>query len=275
MKSKKTSYIDLLQLSRKEQIILNLLDNDHSTPVYLSKACNIPRPTIYTILIKLSSRGLIIKKKESNKIFWQKRTSEEIENAVFHLKNSLIPNTTTKQEKITITDSSQVIVHKGQKAILKLFSDLVDKHAGEKMIALQGNTSAYEWSKIFPVEDVNIINRKIKKNKVITELITSREWFESQTKLFGVDWAKNFEGRTVRMQNIEDKYLNYSTQIFIFGKKVFIDSMVDEVFIEITNPEIAKLLISIANFVQDHSNVLDANELLRKLISKNSDNKIE
>lgn len=270
MKSKNTSYIDLLQLSRNEQIILNLLDNEHSTPVSLSKDCKIPRPTIYTILTKLGSRGLIIKKKESNKIFWQKRTSEEIEKAVFHLKNSLIPNTIAKQEKITITDSSQVIVHRGQKAILRLFSDLVDKHAGEKMIALQGNNSAHEWSKIFPVEDINIINRKIKKNMVITELITSREWFESQTKLFGVDWAKNFEGRTVRMQNIEDKYLNYSTQIFIFGKKVFIDSMVDEVFIEITNPEIAKLLISIANFVQDHSNVLDANELLRKLISKNT-----
>ena len=268
MKIKKSTITDLLQLSNNEQIILNLLDNESATPVALAKKCTIPRPTIYITLEKLHDRGLIIKKKISHKTYWQKNSDEEIEGLAYRFKELLSVSSSIRQEKISITDSSQVVVHRGQKAIFKLFSGLVDEHAGEKMIALQGNLAGYAWSKLFNVEEINIINKKIKKNKIITELVTSKEWFKSQTKLFGIDWARNFEGRTIRMQNVGDEYLNYASQIFIFRDKVFIDSMSDKVFIEIKNPEIAKLLVSITQFVQDHSEVLDANKLLRELIGE-------
>ncbi len=270
MKIKQSSIIDLLQLSKKEQVIFNLLNNESSTPVSLAKKCSIPRPTIYITLEKLHNRGLIIKKKISHKTYWQKNSDDEIESLAYRFKELLSASSATKQEKISITDSSQVVVHRGQKAIFKLFSSLVDEHAGEKMIALQGNLAGYAWSKLFNVQEINIINQKIKKNKVITELVTSREWFKSQTELFGTGWAKNFEGRTIRMQDVGNQYLNYASQIFIFRDKVYIDAMSDKVFIEIKNPEIAKLLVSITQFVQDHSEVLDANKLLRELISNNS-----
>ena len=44
--------------------------------------------------------------------------------------------------------------------------------------------------------------------------------------------------------------------------------MNEEIIIEVKNPEIQKLTLSIFRFMQDNSKKLDVNEKLRKLIEK-------
>ena len=255
----------LLQLSDNEQRILGLLEKS-STPLDLSKLCTIPRPTIYITLEKLQRRGLAIKKKREKKYYWERHTEEQAESAISDLQQKLLNKHTRHMKKTVIKNKAEVVIYKGEKAIFNLFSELIGKNAGERMITIQGDQSGDAWEKVFSMKNINAINKKIKDKRMITELITSKRWFEKQRHQFGIEWAKDFEGRSMRAQNIDHEYLDTSGQIFIFQDRIFLVSMSEEVFIEIKNPHIAKLLVLLSRFIQDHSNGMDANALLRELI---------
>lgn len=256
----------LLQLSTNEQRILSLLDKSQ-TPLQLSKQCAIPRPTIYITLEKLRERGLATRVKRGGKFYWEKLTDEQVESAIYELRQKLLNSHNIKHVKRTvINDVAEVAMYKGEKAIVSLFSELIEKHAGERMIIIQGDRSGDAWGKVFSKKNINAVNKKIKDKGMITELITSKEWFEKQRQQFGVEWAKEYEGRAMRVQNIGPHYLDASGQLFIVNDRIFLVSMSEEVFIEIKNPHIAKLLVLLSRFIQDHSNYIDANALLRELI---------
>ncbi len=264
---KDSTVAHLLQLSRKELEILGILE-ENDTPASLAKKCSIPRPTIYLILNKLTRRGLLVKHRIRNKPQWKKNTQENIEKLAHQLSTSLSDTQLSGNKKIRINDESEVVVHRGEKDIFELFSRLIDEHSGERMISIQGDKSGQSWDKIFSVNNINKINQKIKDQKMIREIISSPEWFLSQTKLFGIEWAKHFAGTSIRVQNMESKYLDTGAQIFVFKNSVYLVSMSDGVFIEIKNLQISKLLVLLTRFVQDHSQVMDANLLLRSIIEK-------
>jgi sugar-specific transcriptional regulator TrmB len=266
MRTKSYGSNALLQLSDNEQEILDLLEKS-STPLELSRQCTIPRPTIYITLEKLQKRGLAIKMKREGKYYWEKHSEHQVESAISGLQQKLLNKYTRHVKKTVIEDKAEVIIYKGEKAIFNLFSELIEKHAGERMITIQGDHSGDAWEKVFSMKNINAVNKKIKDKKMITELITSKRWFEKQRHQFGIEWAKDFEGRAMRVQNIDHEYLDTSGQIFIFKDHIFLVSMSEEVFIEIKNPHIAKLLVLLSRFIQDHSNSIDANALLRELIT--------
>jgi len=89
-----------------------------------------------------------------------------------------------------------------------------------------------------------------------------------QINLFGDNWVRGFEGRTAIFNKIPNKYLQYSSQLFIFEDQVYLVSMQEGVFIEIKNSEIAKLILSMVRFIQDHSEILDGNAFLREVIKE-------
>ena len=262
-----SSTATLLNLSKNEQLILDLLDN-YDTPIELAKHCPIPRPTIYITLDKLANRGLIFRQKHLNKKRWLKNSPEYVEKLLKDASLSLLKSTPKPSEKISVSDNLQISVHKGPKQISELLSGFIRKYPHERLIMISGNEVIDSWDRVLGVKKINAFNRQIKEAGMITELITSKKWFEYQAKTFGPEWSKDFEGRSTRVQNIDDKYLDYSSQIFIIKNRVYLVSMEDEVFIEIKNNEIAKLIISLTRFIQDHSSVFDPNALLRELIEK-------
>lgn len=259
--------VSFLNLNINEQIIFKLLEK-YPTPISLAKNCSIPRPTIYITLEKLARRGLVLRLKRSNKKIWIKNTDENIEKMITQSKTYFFDNKPKLSEKISISDNLQIYIHKGKNQIIKLLTKISKTHSRDRLIMISGDLVVDSWKKVLGVNKINSFNRDIKKYKIITELITSKKWFEDQTKDFGINWAKDFEGRTTQVQNIDNKYLNYASQIFIIKDQVYLVSMADEVFIEIKNNEIAKLLISLTRFIQDHSSIIDPNALLRELIQK-------
>lgn len=266
--------IKLLGLSKNEVTVLGLL-GEHNNPVSISRNCNIPRPTIYVTLEKLEERGLIKKRKHSNKQYWEKAGEQDIEDKVLVAHRYLSNTENSLKKKISLNKRTHIVIHRGEKEILDVFSKLIKKHAGERMFSISGNTTGKAWSVLFDPENINKINRQIKAYKMITEFATSKRWFKEQIDLFGLGWAKNFEGRSAVFHEIDDKYLNYGSQLFIFNDQVYLVSMEDGVFIEIKNPEIAKLMLSITRFVQDSSETMDANGFLRKIIEENKNTPVE
>ena len=257
---------NLLQLTDNEKNILNCFNNESiETPLTLSGKVNIPRPTVYITLEKLESRGLISPVKIGKRIFWKKTEEEIIVQHISNLKDELMSKNT--YEKMSVTEDTDIAIYRGEKTILTLFTKLIDEHRGNRLMGIQGDYAGDSWKGVFSLENINMINQKIIEKGLITEIVTSKDWFKRQIKIFGKSWAENFIGRTAQVHFINNTYLNYKSQIFIFENQVFLVSMEEELFIEIKNMSIAKMLISLIKFTEDHTSSVDVNKIISDLIS--------
>jgi hypothetical protein len=126
------------------------------------------------------------------------------------------------------------------------------------------------WMKILGTEGVNETNELIKKNKLISDSVFSDKWLEKSYEAMGTEWAKAYEGRTASTAYIDEKYFNFSSQIFAFRDVLYLFSLEDEMIIEIKHNEIQKMILSMYQFIKDHGEKVDANRILRDLMEKDN-----
>jgi Fe2+ or Zn2+ uptake regulation protein len=256
-----------LGLSKKEDRVLVALRDGARTPLALSRVTKVSRPAVYTILQNLKKRGLVESRIVDGKKQWRMCNEHEIDRVIADAKHALLKTPEGSTEVYGMSDSS-VVVHRGAEAIKRLMLTLFAAHPRERLLGFQGDTSTIGWNHMFSVPETNKINRDIKNNRIIVEAILPEGWLEEQTKLLGVGWAKDFEGRTTRVNVIDPKYFKHGGQCFIFKDSLYFFALNEELLIEVRNSEIQKMILSIFAFIQDNSHVIDANELLRKLMEQ-------
>ncbi|MFZ1075641.1 MAG: helix-turn-helix domain-containing protein [Minisyncoccia bacterium] len=259
----------LLGLSTKEEKVLRALMDCKDTPLLIARATKVSRPAIYAILNILHERGIAVRHTVNGKKKWAIADERGIEETLYDAKRTLldIPH---GREELRGSSDSMVIVHRGLEAIKKVMPTLFAAHKHERFFwGFQGDIATAEWNKTFSLAETNRINREIKNNGIITEAILPAGWLEEQTKLLGALWAKDFEGRTARVNIIDPSYFKHGGQCWVFRDALYLFSLSEQLVIEIRNSEIQKMVLAIFQFMQDASITIDANEVLRKLISKN------
>jgi DNA-binding transcriptional ArsR family regulator len=257
----------LLGLSSKEERVLIALRDGIDTPLLISRATKVSRPAVYATLGLLKSRGLATSHIRDGRKSWQLTERRELEKIFFETKRTLLQLSLGTQEVFGV-DDAVVTVHKGKEAVHKLLGELMFHHQNERFYGLQGGVAAVNWHRVFSDKETNAFNRAIKKNSIIVEAILPQGWFEEQTKLLGIEWAKDFEGRATKTHVIDKSYFKHGGQVFVFRNSVYLIALGEEIVIEIRNSEIQKMILELFRFVQDNSRSIDANALLRKLIAE-------
>lgn len=262
----------MLGLSKSEEKILRALQSGVKTPLALFRETKVSRPAIYAILKKFKDRGLAVSRIKDGKRFWRLVDERTLDEALYSAKRMLL-NIPEGREEVHGRVDSAIVVHRGAEAVKKLFKDLFAKHPNQRFYGFQGHESAGNWNRLFSTAETNKINRDIKRNSIITEGVFPEHWFEEQTHLLGVEWAKDFEGRTARISVIEPKYFEHEAQLWIFKDTLYLLAINEEMVIEVRNSEIQKMIQSIFGFIQDNARTIDGNALLRKLIAEVGDSK--
>ena len=259
--------MDLLALTKGEKGVLDLIRlYTPATPLLLSKLSKIPRPTLYTIFDALESRGLIQFHKIGRRKVWELADPQKIANSIELLKNSLLSFHKLDYQKLVLGTDTDIAIHRGKKSIMTLLNRLIQKHGGKRLMGIQGDFSGEAWDELISISEMNEANKKLRDANLITNVITSKHWFKHQVELYGKSWAENFAGRATQTHIIDSKYLDYTSQILIFDDQLYLISMKEKIFIEIKNKDIAKLIISLQRFVEDHSPSLDVNKLLKEML---------
>lgn len=238
-----------------------------TTPASISRVTKVTRPAVYDILKKLMERRLVVSRITNGKKRWQLAEVSQLEEVFYDAKKFLFRFSEGREEVYGLSDAT-VVIHRGEESIKELMSNMFVDHKSERLLGFQGNVSTVGWDKIFSTKETNVINNKIKKNAYIVEGVLPKGWFETQVKALGIDWAKEFEGRTARINAIDESYFNHGGQIFIFKKSLYLLALNEEIIIEVRNSEIQKMILSIFEFIQDNSQTIDGNALLRTLIEK-------
>ncbi|MCX6787957.1 MAG: winged helix-turn-helix domain-containing protein [Candidatus Kaiserbacteria bacterium] len=262
----------LLGLSKKEEKVLSSLQDGVDTPLSLARATGVSRTAIYAILGNLKKRGLAHTRIVGGKKYWSLAPEREIEEVVYEAKRALLKIPEGREEVYGLSDST-VIIHRGQDSIRKVFGELLFVHKNERFYGLVGDSAAANWNKMFSLQETNRFNRALKRNNIIAETITQDGLLERQARELGVSWAKDFEGRTTRVNVIDGEYFAHGAQIFIFKQSIYLMALGEDLVIEIRNSEIQKMLLTFFKFMQDNSRVIDANALLRSIIAEIEDKK--
>lgn len=257
----------LLGLSRKEEKVLQSLLNGPTTPLQLSRATHVSRTAVYAILVNLKKRGLAQSHIVQGKKYWSVRPEREIEETLYATKRALLKIPVGREELHGLSDAT-VIVHRGQESIRKVLGELLLDHKNERFYGLVGDNAAAYWNNMFSLQETNRFNRALKANSIIAETIVQDGVLERQTRELGVSWAKEFEGRTTRVNVIDAEYFAHGGQIFIFKQSIYLMALGEELVIEIRNSEMQRMLLMFFKFIQDNSQLIDANELLRKAIAE-------
>ncbi|MBI2409871.1 hypothetical protein HYV30_02405 [Candidatus Kaiserbacteria bacterium] len=264
--------LKLLGLSKKEEKILTALQSGVDTPLLLARATRVSRTAAYAILYNLKKRGLAESHITSGKKMWRLAPERDIEGVLYAAKRTLLKIPEGTEEVHGLSDAT-VIIHRGQDSIRKVLGELLFAHKNERFYSLVGDSAAVNWNKTFSLQETNRFNRALKKNNIIAESIFQDGELERMARELGVSWARDFEGRTTRVGVVEGEYFNHASQVFIFKQSIYLMALGEELVIEIRNSEIQKMLLSFLKFMQDHSRVIDANEILRGIIAEVEGNK--
>lgn len=259
--------LKLLGLSEKEEKVLLALQNGLDTPLLLARVTKVSRTAVYAILQNLKKRGLAHTHIVNGKKHWSLTPEREIEETLYAAKRTLLKIPAGREELHGLSDAT-VIVHRGQESIHKVLGDLLSAHKNERFYALVGDIAGVYWNKMFSLQETNRFNRTLKTNSIIAETIVQDGILERQTRELGVSWAKDFEGRITRVNSIDAEYFTHGGQIFIFKQSIYLMALGEELVIEIRNSEIQKMILSFFRFIQDNSQLIDANELLRNVIAE-------
>ncbi len=258
--------LQLLGLSKKEEKVLRVLQDGADTPLAISLITKVSRPAVYAILTNLKKRGIIESRIHEGRKFWKLLERRELEQKFFETKRSLLKLSEGMQEVFGVDDAT-VIIHRGQESIREVFSELLVEHKQERFYALAGDAAAENWNNVFSLMETNNFNRVLKRNNIIAETIIENGWLEREAKRLGISWARDFEGRTTRVNLVDAGYFAHGAQVFIFKQSIYLMALGEELVIEIRNSEIQKMLLAFFRFMQDNSRSIDANALLRKLIA--------
>lgn len=262
-----TEQLKLLGLSKKEQKVLIALQEGSDTPVKLFKTIDVSRTAIYAILENLKKRGIVASYIKNRKKHWTLADEREMEKTLYETKRTLLKIPEGREEMHSLSDAT-VIVHRGKEAVKKVVNEIFLQNSHDRLYGFQGDVAAINWNSVFSAQETNKINRLIKEKGFIVEAVLPDGWFERQTRELGVEWVKDFEGRTTRVNVIDAEYFAHGGQVFIFKQSIYLMALGEELVIEIRNSEIQRMLLTFIKFMQDNSRVIDANELLRNVIAE-------
>ncbi|MFA7315111.1 MAG: helix-turn-helix domain-containing protein [Candidatus Magasanikbacteria bacterium] len=220
--------------STTEKVVLKSL-RTLDTPLKISGQTSIPRPTVYFILEKLKTRGLVKKEKNGKKSIWLLKNSNETEKS---------DESTATHKNIKIYDSAEMIIDFLYKFVT---------HDTSRFQFLNGDHNPKHWGKYVETDDGVRLNNLIRDNKLVSDVISSISFIKNNENVLGKEWTKAFIDKPTEYHKLDSKYTNFNSQIILQKNKVFIMNMEKPVLYEISDPDIYKCFVSIFDFIKDHS----------------------
>ena len=259
--------LSILDLSLKEEKVLLALIKGFLTPLSIAKETKVTRPAVYDILVKLKKRGLVESKIKEAKKSWHLVDTRELASSLYETKKVLL-GLSEGREEVQGVDDSFLVLHRGKEAINKILHDMFLSRHHERFLSLTGTSPISDWMTMMGVNEIGEINRIIKKNGLITEIVAPDKWIEEHFKAMGKEWAADYEGRTASTIYVDKQYFDHGAQLFAFKDALYLLALGDQLIIEIRHSAIQKMVLSMYAFMKDRGEKIDANKLLRELMGK-------
>jgi hypothetical protein len=238
--------IDPYLFSKKEKSILEALRISNN-PLQIHKETGIPRSTIYFVLEKLKTRGLVKEETIGKKPVWILKNN---------LKSEINEDSEMSNENIKIYNTPKSII------------DFLYRFTNQDISRFQflnGDHNPKYWGKYVKKSDGVKLNNLIRDNKLVSDVISSNIFIKNNEDVLGKEWTEAFADKPTEYHILDSKYTNFSSQIILQSNKVFIMDMKKPVLYEILDADIYKCFNSIFEFIKDHSRKMNINDAIKQI----------
>lgn len=239
---------NILGLRKHEKLVLSAISSESKHISLISRHTKIARTSLLYILKKLEKRGLVIRIQIQKMYYWKSDTV----NALRAINNS----------------GSEITVYEGKESILNMYERLIDLPQNTRIKGIQPDKSIKQAIKHVDVKEWDRINKIIKDKKFVVEGIVHEKSVDTILKELGKDGAKiaynSFIGRLEDYVKIPDDFADVESEIYIFGRSVYILNWGKEMALEIRNKDMVELLTAMFSCVKELGQRYSQNQKMEK-----------
>jgi hypothetical protein len=221
------------ELSKNENRVYERLDKEYESVASITRACRMPRMTVYTVLLRLEHYELARKIKLSDKktYIWAK-IEQSTPTSTNHIKAAIKSYT-------------------GVKAIKTLYMDLVTEIPERRMYTFQSSKNFDLWVKKFGNSWVNKSNKAVvDMSLLVFSLYTDNV---SRDITDDVEIIKSYKGRRGGSHAIPENYFRYGIATYIFDSRILTIDLQNETAHMVDNELLSSSLISLFKFAFDNT----------------------
>lgn len=228
------------KLTRTERKLMQALSLDRPVSAYsLEKKTRTPHSSTLYALKSLASRELLRAHSYKKRVLWTKIIEED-------------------SQKV---DNNSILIHRGKRAMQTLVDDIFTLNAHERLRTLQGEKTFKTWTKVLGEHYIAKLNNRIKANRIIVETIIPSDLFY-RAKL-PLSFIRSYRGRMTDTRIVPRDVFDFSSDIAMWKDRVCLMNWKRRMAIEIKDPELSKLILSLFLFTQENARKIDINAELR------------
>lgn len=261
MKNKKPLYF--LDFDDNVNKVFEIIKKNGSIrPTDIAKKTGVKRTSVNYILLKLKGRGIVEKIKLAGHYEWKKSNNRKIENQIDSLYEFL--GVSFSDKTISVPGDMGVMVAKGKSNVLNEYLKLLEEDKNRRIFAIQGNKSVMA-SESFGNFNLSIIQRKIKKNKIIIEGILGESTLD-YLKTIDKNLLNEYRNRLVVPYIIDDNFIDFDMDIFISKDRVMMINFEKSLAVVIKNENIYTAILNMFKVMRLTSKKIDLNAYIEKLM---------
>lgn len=261
--------IQILGLTKKEGRVIESLLKGTVSPTEIAKEANISRVGVYKIITSLKERGIVKQSKKNHRKHFEIVDKKNLLSSLQKTEKFLSTRKGKEDPEQTVYGSTgDVSIFVGKKGLEKVFESIFTEYNHQEFFTLQTKKGDMAWLTMFTAEEVKKYSELASKSKLIHRNILEKGIMKLSFEVYGLDWAKSYVGRTASVNEIDPKYADFSSQIWISPSTCYLVSLEEKVAIVIKSKIIVKMMRSIFRLIHDTSHKIDMNEELRKLMNQ-------
>ena len=268
--------ITLLGLSPKEARLLNSLTSTPENPSTLARKSKLKRTSLYSLLEHLRRRGLVQKKKQGKRWYWQIIPQPQLQEQLFNLAEHHRVNRKTVEKEVGLiaSEESQYKIYRGKEKLNSLYAELGQLPKHTRLYGIQPNLSMATALKNTSPGLITQINESIKQKGVVVEAILAEDFLSYYLKALGQKPAnakkilKSFSDRLAVTTYVPKDILNFEAELLFYNQTLLILNWKELSAVVIKNKEIVGIMTALFNLAKLSGNRVDQNLKITNLLEK-------
>lgn len=268
--------LQLLGLTTRDNEVLKHLSRGPIGVSALARSTKLSRTSLYPLLERLHSRGLVTMSTRGKRRVWKLVAPEKLQRKLFSLAQDHEVQEDSGEHEVGIIPSqeSEYKVYYGKEKLVQIYEELGTLPRGSRLYGIQPNVSASSVMKKFPYDRLVKLNQAIKDRKIVVEAVLQEnfvEYYVSRLKKTGKpveDFLQAYGGRLAVTTHVPEERLNFDSEVMFYKDVVIIANWQDLVAVVIKNSAVAGLMLEFFESLKSLGKRVDQNPHVEEILKK-------
>ena len=263
-------------LNKREEQVLRALAERRIGGAALARELKLPRTTLDYILRKLQARGFVKRVYVGGQVRWTRESQETCFELYEQTLNTLFNTQETKQLQKHMGTNTRYL--SGTRALFQFYVDVVSSKTNigrhfQSMQSVASGDLAIQKLRNLQLPLDHKVNSRVVQDEMVTEAIVPNTYYQTLGEKAGKQWLEQFARRTASTAVMQEEFIQFSTELWLYNGKVGLLNWEDEHGLIIENPGVHAMFQTFFTFMHHSGKRIDQNAHVRELLKKMEEQK--